>query len=98
MLRIYDSCPLYNVCSYESNIISEAPKINLHTYIKFTSYSVYGLLGGGSLSCDVCRKSDETKGKIRTRKMLTMKKVTIGNFMSDFYLPVFEIFVYYIHN
>ena len=30
--------------------------------------------------------------------MLTMKEVTIGKFMSDFYLPALEKFVYHIHN
>ena len=32
------------------------------------------------------------------KKLLTMKKVTIGNFMSDFYLLALEKFVYHIHN
>ena len=54
-----DSCPMYNDCSYESNITSEVPRIKFRTYIKFTSCSVHGLLGEGSLSCDVCRESDE---------------------------------------
>ena len=84
VLRIYDSCPLYNVYSYERNITSEAHTIKFHTYMKFTSCSVHALLGEGSLSCDVCRESDETKGKIRTKKVLTMKEVTIGKFMFVF--------------
>ena len=46
----------------------------------------------------MCRESDETKGKIKTRKMLTMKEVTICKFMSDFYLSTFEKFMYHIHN
>ena len=48
------------------------------------SCSVHALLGEGSLSCDVCRESDETKGKIGTKKVLTMKEVTIGKFMFVF--------------
>ena len=32
------------------------------------------------------------------KKLLTKKKVTIGNFMSDFYLLALEKFVYHIHN
>ena len=63
VLRMCHSCPLYNVCSYESNITSEASRIKCHTYIKFTSCFVHGLFGEGSLSCDVCRESDEMKGK-----------------------------------
>ena len=93
-----NSYPLYNFCSYESNITSEAPKIKFYAYIKFTSCSIHGLLVGSSVSCDTCRESDETKGKITTRKILAMKEITIGKFMSDFYLPALENFVYHIHN
>ena len=60
-LRMCDSCPLYNVCSYESNITSEAPRIKFHTYKKFTSCSVHSLLGEGSLSCDMRREFVDTK-------------------------------------
>ena len=97
-LRLCDSLSLYNICSYESNITSKAPRVKLHTYTKFTSCYVDGSLRKGSLSCDLCRESDETKGKIRTRKMSTMKEVTIGKFMSDVYLPGLEKYVYHIHH
>ena len=55
VLRMCDSFPLYNICSYQIDITSETPGIKFHTYLKFTSCSVHGLLGGGSLSCDVCQ-------------------------------------------
>ena len=41
-----------------------------------------------------CRK---VEGKIRSRKMLTLKKLTIGNFMYDVYLPMFKKYIYHIH-
>ena len=54
VLRTCDSCPLYNICRYESNITSKAPRIKFHMYIEFLSCSVYGMLERGYLSCDVC--------------------------------------------
>ena len=54
-LIMCDSFPLYSVCSYESNITSEAPKIKFYSYVNFTSYSIHRLLGGGSLSYDLYR-------------------------------------------
>ena len=64
---------------------------------KFTSCSVYGLLGEDSLSCDLSWEYYEIKGKIRTRKMTIMKEVSIGKFMSNFYLPTLENVSYHIH-
>ena len=98
VLRTCDCCPLYNVCKYESNITAEAPQIKCHTYIKFSSCFVHGLLGEGTLSYDLCRDSDLIMEKIKTRKILIMKEVSIGKFMFDFYLPSLQKFVYHIHN
>ena len=97
-MRTCDSCPLYNVCKYESNTTAEAPQIKFHTYIKFLSCSVYGFLGEGTLSCNLYRDSDLIMCKFRTRNILTMKEVSIGKFMFDFYLSVLQKFVYHIHN
>ena len=90
VLRTCDSCPLYNVCKYESNTSVEVPQI--------LSCSVHSLLGESTFFCDLCRDSDLIMGKIRTRKMLTMKEVSIGNFIFDFYLPALQKFEYHIHN
>ena len=90
VLRTCDSCPLYNVWKYESNASVEAPQI--------WSCSVHSLLGESTLFCDLCSDSDLIMGKIRTRKMLTMKEVSIGNFIFDFYFPALQTFEYHIHN
>jgi len=36
-------------------------------------------------------------GKIRNRKMLTLKELTICNFMYDVYLPSLEKYIYHVH-
>ena len=68
VLRTCDSCPLYNVCKYESNTTAEAPQIKFHTYIKFSSCSVYGFLGEGTLSFNLYRDSDLIMGKLEQKK------------------------------
>ena len=42
-------------------------------------------------------ENDKLNGKIRSRKMLTQRKLTIGNVMYDVYLPSLEKYIYHVH-
>ena len=51
----------------------------------------------GRLICDFC-DTEKIKCKILSRKMLTLKKLTIDKFMYDFYLPSLEKYIYHADN
>ena len=46
--------------------------------------------------CNLC-ENETSKGKIRSRKILTQRELTIGNFMDDVYLPSLENYIYHVH-
>ena len=46
--------------------------------------------------CNLC-ENETSKGKIRSRKILTQRELTIGNFMYDIYLPSLEKYIYHVH-
>ena len=48
------------------------------------------------LRCNIC-EVEKVEGKSRSRNMLTLKELVIGNFMYDVYLPSLEKYIYCIH-
>ena len=46
--------------------------------------------------CNIC-EIEKLNGKIRSRNILTLKELTIGNFMYDVYLPSLEKYFYHVH-
>ena len=68
------------------------PTIQFHYYCKATKCSKHGDLELGSTSCDLCLNISATKkrGKIRTRKYLTLLTKPVGVFHRDYYQPMLE--------
>ena len=64
----------------------------------FFKYSIRELLGKDRLRCNIC-ETECTDDKIRGRKISTLKKLAIGNFMYDNYLSTLKnyIYIYHIH-
>ena len=91
-----DNFPKYNVPKYESNCSIFAPKIKFHLYVLFSTCSLHELIGEGRLICIFC-ENEKLNGMIRSRKMLTHRELTIGNFMYDAYLPSLEKYIYRVH-
>ena len=89
VLRQCDNYPKYNVPEYESSCTTVTPKIKFHLYLLFSTCSIHGLLGEGKLICNLC-ENEKLNGKIQSRKVLTLKELTISNFMYDAYLPSLE--------
>ena len=46
--------------------------------------------------CNIC-ENEKLNGNIRSRKILTLKELTICNFVYDVYLPSLEKYMYHIH-
>ena len=90
------SCPKYTVRDYESSSITVAPRIKFHQYNLFSACSIHGLIGEGMLRCNICEVK-KSEGKIRSRKMMTLKELENGNFTYDIYLPSLEKYTYYVH-
>ena len=91
------SCPKYTVPDYESSCISFAPRIKFHQNVLFSTCSIHGLIGEGRLWCNLY-ELEKIKDKIRSRKMLTLKELVIGNFMNDVYLTSLEKYIYHVHD
>ena len=96
VLRQCDNCPKYNVPEYESSCSIVAPKIKFHLYVLFSTCSLRGLVGEGILICKLC-VNKKLNGKIQSRKFLTQRELTIGNFIYDVYLPSLEKYIYHVH-
>jgi hypothetical protein len=93
VLRKCKECPSYKVpTNYEDGLDEDAPKIRFHYYCKATKCSKHGDLELGSTVCDLCSniKSTKKKGKVRTRKYLTLLTKPVGVFHRDFYQPMLE--------
>lgn len=74
VLRQCACCSKCIVSEYESIYITVAPRINFHVYVLFYKYFIHELV------CNFC-ETERTDSKIRSRHMLTVKKLTNGNFM-----------------
>ena len=90
------NCPKHNVTKYESSCTNITPKIEFHQYVLFLTCFIHGLLGEGRLIYNLC-DTRKYNGKIRSRKILIQKELTIGNSMYDIYTPSLEKYIYHDH-
>ena len=89
------SYPNYSVPDYESSSISVAPRIKFYQYTLFSTCSIYGPICKSRLRCNLC-EVERAEGKIRSRKILTLKEISINNFIYDIYLPSLEKYINHI--
>jgi hypothetical protein len=93
VLRKCKECPSYKIPrNYEDGLDENAPTIRFHYYCKATKCSKHGDLVLGTTSCDLCSNMGETstKGKVRTRKYLTLLTKPVGIFHRDYYQSMLE--------
>jgi hypothetical protein len=85
-------CPEYQVPFLETQVDEYAKRIKFHSYCKATKCSDHGDLPLNANRCDRCDLLKETskKGRVRTRKYLTLLTRPIGIFMTDFYIPLLK--------
>ena len=95
VLRQCDNCPKYNFSECESSCLTTFPKIKFHLYVLFSTFSLHGLIGEGKLIYNLY-ENEKLNCKIRSRKMLTQRELTISNFMYDVYLPSLDKFIYHV--
>ena len=62
----------------------------------FFTYSIHGLIRESRLIYNLCEVG-KTKGMIRSKNILVLKGLTIGNFMYDIYVPSLEKYIYHIN-
>jgi hypothetical protein len=82
-------CPEYQVPIFEMDVDESAKTIKFHFYCKATKCSIHGDLPLNAKRCIDC-DSLTKKGRIRTRKYLTLLTRAIGKFMNDFYVPLLK--------
>jgi hypothetical protein len=97
VLRRCLNCPSFPVPEVESMTGHDAPVINFHHYVPFTKCSKHGSLTLRAKECERCENTQEggKKGKIQTRKELTLLCRPIGVFIADFYLVALEKYAYH---
>jgi hypothetical protein len=97
VLRRCELCPKFPIPAEESKTDDEAPTINFHHYVPFTKCSKHGPLVLRAKVCNACEElqENEKKGKLQTRKELTLLCRKIGIFHRDYYLPALEKFAYH---
>jgi hypothetical protein len=95
-------CPTYCI-PLEERKYSENDEANIkfHHYVNFTRCTKHGLLTRGAKNCEQCDNQEENmpnkkKGKVSTRKQLTLLERPIGVFLRDFYLPSIEKLAYHL--
>ena len=105
VLRRCDICPTYDVPLEEKSALDDSPRIVFHSYLNTTKCSKHGELKANVKSCEACEMTSiaeteatlkiDRKGKVRTRKCLTLLEEPIGNFMYKYYLPAIEKYSYH---
>jgi hypothetical protein len=97
VLRECAHCPKYKVPTNESAEDENAPSIRFHHYRKATKCSKHGDLELNAKYCPSCDAIAEVprKGKIRTRKYLTLLTRSVGTFFKEFYLPMLEKYAFH---
>ena len=65
------------------------------TYEFFSKFSIHRLIGEGKLGSGLC-VTESTTAKERSRKILTLKELTVGNFTNNIYLSTLEKYIYHI--
>jgi hypothetical protein len=97
VVRDCSECPKYKVPKNETGEDENAPIIRFHHYRKATKCSKHGDLELNAKSCPSCDMIEKitAKGKIRTRKYLTLLTRPIGTFHKTFYIPMLEKYAYH---
>jgi hypothetical protein len=97
VLRRCKDCPAYEIPMEEQGEGDDDPAISFHHYCAFTNCTRHGSLALNAKECGICDNPDVTKkGKIRTRKHLTLLTRPIGRFLKEFYLPALEKYSYHL--
>jgi hypothetical protein len=83
-------CPDYEVPFFEREVDKFAITIKFHSYCKGTKCSNHCDLVLNASQCDACNLLPGTakKGRVRTRKYLTLLTRPVGIFMQEFYIPL----------
>ena len=91
-------CPDYPVPSFEREVDEVARTIKFHSYCKATKCSDHGDLPLNASHCDRCNMLPGTakKGRVRTRKYLTLLTRPIGIFMQEFYIPLLRKYAFHL--
>ena len=90
-----DKVTAYIVLEIEHVCTDVIPHIIYHVCQLFSTCSLHELLGLSRLIYKLCDTG--TTKKIRNRKILTIKKFSIGSIMYDVYLPTLKNNIYHIH-
>jgi hypothetical protein len=92
------NCPTYPVPHEEKGTNDESPMIRFHVYENFSQCTIHGLLTLRAKECPGCISLADgiKKGKIGTRKHLTLLVRPIGTFMNDFYIPALLKYAYHL--
>ena len=93
---MYPGKSKYALSDYKSISISVAPRIKFHYYVLLSICSIHVLIRKSRLRCNLY-EVEKSEGKIRSRKVLTLKGLVVGNFMYNIYLPSLENCIYYVH-
>jgi hypothetical protein len=100
VLRQCKLCPPFPVPLEEKDESDDAPTITFHQYEHTTKCTKHGLLPLASKTCERCELLEEgvckKKGKIATRKELTLLTRPIGEFIVQYYLPGLEKLAYHL--
>jgi hypothetical protein len=98
MMRRCENCPQFPYHESEQRQDDQAPTIRFHRYCNATKCSVHGDLAVNTKTCQKCEElpANVKKGKVRTRKHLTLLTRSIGTFMKEYYLKTLEIYAYHL--
>jgi hypothetical protein len=97
VLRRCSVCPQYPIHLEEQGTNNDAPTISFHVYLPVTNCTQHGRLPDRAKMCPSCDADDYAgkKGKVRTRKHLTLLSRPIGTFLEEFYLPALDVYAYH---
>ena len=94
--RRCDDCPEYKVHPLEQTNDALAPSVKFQTYELVTRCSKHGALEYGAKVCEKCEQKASAKdGKIGTRKELVLKEKSIGDSLTDHYIPELDKYAYH---
>ena len=98
MMRRCEQCPQFPYIELEQRDDDEAPTIRFHRYCNATKCSIHGDLVLSTTTCQKCEElpANARKGKVRTRKHLTLLTRSIGAFMKEYYLETLETYAYHL--
>jgi hypothetical protein len=97
VLRQCSVCPQYPIHVKEQRTNNDAPTISFHVYLPVTNCTQHGRLPERAKTCPSCEADGHVgkKGKVRTRKHLTLLSRPIGTSLKEFYLPALDAYAYH---